>query len=381
MIYDRAKKFGLMDNWQKRLCATGELALLCYRAEYEGILATKESSGVSLLGLQDFPGQGTALVGMMNSHLIPKKGDFARPERFAEFFRPILPLIRLPKYTYTAREQMEFSCVLANYGKETFRSAACLRIYQANSTGKETQRLLFEEMIAEKEYPQGVLTPIGPFCIPMESLVERDVPKTLRLEIHVGPHQSQCKVWVYPEVSVVSPKSVHITASAEEALGLLEKGEAVLLSPPADEAHMPESVQTHFSTDHWTVGTYTYQDGYMGLLTDPKHPALSGFPTDFHADWQWWRINTNARAFILPYGMHSIIEAIDCYARLRNLCFLGEFRVGTGKLMLSGMGLSEKLDYPEVTALYNSILSYMSSDAFEPTQELKPNVLRRLVSP
>ena len=67
--------------------ATGELSLLCYRAEIEAALRTKGMSGISLLGLQDFPGQGTALVGMLNSHLNPKPYAFARPQRFARFFR------------------------------------------------------------------------------------------------------------------------------------------------------------------------------------------------------------------------------------------------------------------------------------------------------
>ena len=45
-------------------------------------MRTKSMSGISLLGLQDFPGQGTALVGMMNSHLKAKPYSFAAPERF-----------------------------------------------------------------------------------------------------------------------------------------------------------------------------------------------------------------------------------------------------------------------------------------------------------
>ena len=38
-----------------------------------------------LAGLQDFPGQGTALVGMLDSHLEPKPFDFAKPEKLHRF--------------------------------------------------------------------------------------------------------------------------------------------------------------------------------------------------------------------------------------------------------------------------------------------------------
>ena len=73
-------------NWKKRVEATGELALLSYREEVEAVLRTPSMSGISLLGLQDFPGQGTALVGMLNSHLKAKPFSFADPERFKSFF-------------------------------------------------------------------------------------------------------------------------------------------------------------------------------------------------------------------------------------------------------------------------------------------------------
>ena len=61
-------------------------------------------SGLSLLGLQDFPGQGSAIVGMLNSHLKTKPYDFAKPERFRAFFTAVLPLLYLPQYTYTKGE-------------------------------------------------------------------------------------------------------------------------------------------------------------------------------------------------------------------------------------------------------------------------------------
>lgn len=74
---------GLTDTWKRQVEATGELSNLCYREEIEAALRTASFSGISLLGIQDFPGQGTALVGMLNAHLQPKPYPFARPERFS----------------------------------------------------------------------------------------------------------------------------------------------------------------------------------------------------------------------------------------------------------------------------------------------------------
>ena len=87
--------------------ATGEISRIGYREEVEAVMRTEDMSGISLLGLQDFPGQGTALVGMINSHMQSKPYDFAKPERFASFFRAQLPLAALPKYTYVSGEILE----------------------------------------------------------------------------------------------------------------------------------------------------------------------------------------------------------------------------------------------------------------------------------
>ncbi|MCR5101959.1 MAG: hypothetical protein K6B41_11440, partial [Butyrivibrio sp.] len=92
LIQDKVINKGMSDSWKRRVEATGELSLLCYREEVEAALRTVDFSGISLLGLQDFPGQGTALVGMLNSHLKSKPYSFASPERFSSFFTQVLPL-------------------------------------------------------------------------------------------------------------------------------------------------------------------------------------------------------------------------------------------------------------------------------------------------
>lgn len=82
LIRRRVEESGLLPEWDRYVEATGELSRIGYREEVEAVLRTEQMSGISLLGLQDFPGQGTALVGMLNSHLEPKPYPFARPEAF-----------------------------------------------------------------------------------------------------------------------------------------------------------------------------------------------------------------------------------------------------------------------------------------------------------
>lgn len=125
LIKKRVEERGLLPTWEKYVEATGELSRLAYREEIEAAMRTRELSGISLLGLQDFPGQGTALVGMMNSHLEPKPYDFARPERFREFFQECRILVKLPHYTYEAGERLIAEVEAANFGKRNIEGVFC----------------------------------------------------------------------------------------------------------------------------------------------------------------------------------------------------------------------------------------------------------------
>ena len=171
---------------------------------------------------------------------------------------------------------------------------------------------------------------------------------------------------------------VFVAGSAEEASDLLKAGKTVLLDPPADEAHLPNSIQAQFTTDFWSVGTFAEQSGFMGLLVNPGHPVFRDFPTDLHTDWQWWPM-CRGRAMVLPPGFPSLVTGIDCYARLRNLGLLAEANVLGGKLMLSSMALHTKQAYPEAAALLSSIVRYMASDRFRPEQSLTAEQLKVLV--
>ena len=91
-------------------------------------MRTRELSGISLLGLQDFPGQGTALVGMMNSHLEPKPYAFANPAEFRKFFKECMPLVKLERYTYEAGERLTSEVDVANFGKTDIEGELLYRI-------------------------------------------------------------------------------------------------------------------------------------------------------------------------------------------------------------------------------------------------------------
>jgi hypothetical protein len=366
-IYQRIDELGYGEDWNRRVEATGELSLLAYREEVEAALRTEGYSGLSLLGLQDFPGQGTALVGMLDARLKTKPYPFASPERFRRVFSDLVPLALLPKYTYTDIETLSAAIKIANYTRVDISAPCTVRLNDGDT--------VLRESVFHTSYPSGGLYTAGEIHFNMAGV---PTPARLTLSVSVGDAQNEYPVWVYPAHQPACPEGVLITASLREAVAALDEGGAVLLSPEATEEHFPQSIQAQFTTDFWSVGTFPAQSGFMGCLVDPEHPVFAGFPTEFHSNWQWWPM-CQGRAMLLPERMTSLVTALDCYARMRNMGMLTEVLCGNGRLMISSMGLREQAKYPEARALLASILGYMASDAFKPSQRVSRGQLGELV--
>ena len=377
LIKKRVEERGLLPTWEKYVEATGELSRLAYREEIEAAMRTRELSGISLLGLQDFPGQGTALVGMMNSHMEPKPYPFARPERFREFFTESRIFVKMPRYTYEEGEHLTAEVEVANFGKESIAGELGWTLgYRDCAVNSGRGELRCDRADGQKNCPPGTYTLLGRLDIPLEV---KGVSAALILTVSIGDCTSTYPVWVYQKTSPECPKNVYETrVFDEQTRAVLQNGGRVYLSPDADKESLPYSIKTQFTTDFWSVGTFTDQEGGMGQLIDTEHPILKEFPTDFHTDWQWWIMATK-RAVILPHPMKTIITEMDSYAFLRPMAQLIEFRCLKGKVLLSTMELHKSQQYPEARALQTAIYEYLSGEGFEPSEEIAEEELSMLV--
>ena len=377
LIKKRVEERGLLPTWEKYVEATGELSRLAYREEIEAAMRTRELSGISLLGLQDFPGQGTALVGMMNSHLEPKPYPFARPERFREFFTESRIFVKMPRYTHEEGEHLTAEVEVANFGKESITGELGWTLgYRDCAVNSGRGELRCGRADRQKNCPPGTYTSLGRLDIPLEV---KGVSAALILTVSIGDCTSTYPVWVYQKTSPECPKNVYETrVFDEQTRAVLQNGGRVYLSPDADKESLPYSIKTQFTTDFWSVGTFADQEGGMGQLIDTEHPIFKEFPTDFHTDWQWWIMATK-RAVILPHPMKTIITEMDSYAFLRPMAQMIEFRCLKGKVLLSTMELHKSQQYPEARALQTAIYEYLSGEDFEPSEEIAEEELSMLV--
>ena len=149
---------------------------------------------------------------------------------------------------------------------------------------------------------------------------------TLTLSIPGTPNRNTWHVWIYPATVPDAASDVLITQSTDEAMQALAQGRKVLLNP--DYKQMT-GMEGKFVPVFWSPVHFPAQAITMGLLCDPKHPALRNFPTSFHTDWQWWDLCTKSTTMILPDNkLTPIVQQIDNFANNRYLASIVEATVG-----------------------------------------------------
>ena len=110
---ERLTKAGMLDQAEDFRRSSGHLAVQCYREEIEAALRTPEMDGFQLLDLQDYPGQGTALVGILDAFM-DSKGLTTTPA-WRSFCSEVVPLALFPKYAWRTDETFHAELRAANY--------------------------------------------------------------------------------------------------------------------------------------------------------------------------------------------------------------------------------------------------------------------------
>lgn len=368
-VRDDLCRKGRLGRAAEYLDASGRLAAILYKEDIERAMKTPGFSGYQLLGLQDFPGQGTALVGLLNAFWESK--GVVDASWFRQFCAPVVPLARFEKAVYRAGETFDADIDISNYSMASIDREVR---WALRSSG----RMIDSGTVMADSLPEG-LWRAGHISVPLESVTSPQ-RLTLTLEAANGKYSNQWNIWVYPDAEATADSgSIVATTDMAEALAALEEGRRVLLAPPYDSIRGMES---RFVPVFWSPVHFPNQAGGMGLLCNPSHPALAGFPTDSHTDWQWWHLVKNARVVALDsIDVTPIVEVVDNFTNNRQLALMFEARCSNGSLVFSAMDiLAPDADDPATRCMLASVIEYMNSDKFNPTKEIAPDVLEAMVA-
>lgn len=370
-------RHGMLDQAPDFFRASGALAASLYREEIELALRTPGFGGFQLLDLQDYPGQGTALIGMLDAFMESK--GFIKPAEWSHFCGPIVPLARFDRYTWTTADTFRADLELAHYGPADLAGAVTTWTLVS---GGDT---LAGGSLPPATLRQGGLRPVGQIGVDLSKVM---APARAEFTVTVDSggrvFTNHWPLWVYPESpGPATPPNVTVVHDFDAATKrLLAAGRRVVLMPNAEK--WPGTIDGGYSTDFWSWPLFHEAPGTMGLLCDPRHPALRGFPTEYHSERQWTRIAQAATPVMLtglPPGLRPIVQVIDNLARNEKLGLVFELRVGAGALLVCASDLDALAAVPEARQLRASLLAYAASLAFAPATAVAATDLDRLFRP
>jgi len=398
--------------------ASGKFALSLYKEEIEAGFRTWPFGGFGIVEARDFTGEGTAIIGWLDAFWDSK--GLISPDEFRRFCNSTVCLLRMPKRTYTNAETFSAQAEIAHY------AAQDLAVPCAWTIVDDEGRMIGSGSFGTQKIITGKLNRIGELRASLQSV---DRAKRLTVTVSGGGYSNSWSIWVYPAIQPEPPGQVYIAhafdAAAREALaagrnvllfaspkeGLHEirpaflGDDSVRLFPPATKGK--SAIPGSFMPAFWSMRLFN-QIGTLGIICDPKHPALEGFPTEAQTDWQWADLlgrftaqasygiagdpaqhNWNDRfdrskAIILnetPAGFRPIVQVIDNYERNYKLGLIFETKLGRGKLLVCAMDLeTDAGSRPAAEQLRTSLLRYAAGDRFDPAYELPMELLERLLT-
>ena len=359
------------------LYASGRLQTLCYKADIEAALRTPGFGGFQLLDLHDFPGQGTALVGVLNPFWDTK--GYVDGKEYSMFCNRTVPLARMQKLVYSNNETLKASLEVAHFGQKPL-TGATIEWAIADASGKElasgktNKDLPVDNCISVTDIEFGL------------SAVTASSQLVLTVKVPESDAVNQWNIWVYPAVAKEPAGKPYFTTNYADAVTHARSGENVLYCLPENalKADKGGDIKVGFSSIFWnTAWTRNQAPHSLGIYCDAKHPVFVDFPNEGYSDYQWWDVVTGSSAMKMddfPAGFRPLVHIIDDWFTNRKLGILFETKVGTGKMMVCSADITRNLDKrPAARQFRRSIEQYMASGNFNPATELDLELMKALL--
>ena len=231
----RLEKAGMLDQAKDFHKASGLWSLQLYKQDIEMDLRTPNMAGFQLLDLQDYPGQGSAYVGILDAFMDPKGLCIEREWR--EWCAPVVPLLIADKFCFTNEDGIHGNVQIANYSGESLK-------------GRILSWEISPQIKGEMVIPDGEgLIKAGALNIDL-SIYDKPTQLQLLLNIDGTAYHNTYDLWVYPakdNLKKLEKKVIVSNELTDNIVKQLEKGKSVLLMP--DSTYL--CVGGLFQTDYW----------------------------------------------------------------------------------------------------------------------------------
>ncbi len=366
---DLLNQNGMASQAEKFLMASGKLQTLAYKYEIERNLRTPEYAGFQLLSLNDYSGQGSAMVGVLN--VFWREKGYCTTEEWSQFCSPTVPLARFPKFVFTDNDTIDIPVEMYNAYKEPLYSAKT--IYNIISVGGGGTR---SGTLSTKTIPVAKNVKLGTINFIPKKLT---APKKYVLELHTTSGdgkrivaRNRWEFWVYPsKVDMPQTDDIYITDTLDaKAVKILAAGGKVLIEA-AGKVSLGQDIKQTYLPVFWNTSWFKMRPPHTtGATIDTEHPLFKHFLTDNWGNLNWWELLNKAQVMNLrelPLSYQPPIQPIDTWHVSRKIGMLIEANVGGGRLLMTTMDISNSLDSRVVARqMRKAILTYMQSDDFKP---------------
>lgn len=318
---ENLERAGLYGEHEAFFRQTGHLAVDCYKREIETLLRSREVSGFQLLDLQDYTGQGTALVGVLNA-MMENKGLISA-EEWREFCAGTVVLGEFASFTGMMGEDIRFDVQISECDPE--KQHTCIRC-----TLMDGERELYACDVTPGAR-QGRLTDAVSVTFPAEcyrdAMQERITGLTVVLTLEDGT-RNHYPIWLIPQVDIrITREGIEKDGRMVAFVSAEEKADGAAIVVPSAEGQLP----AEYCTDFWCYPMFRSISesmgkpvpvGTMGLSIDTASPLLKRFAQEDYTTPVWYAILQTAHVQRLPADIHPAVQMIDNTERCARLGIL-----------------------------------------------------------
>lgn len=318
---ENLERAGLYGEHEAFFRQTGHLAVDCYKREIETLLRSREVSGFQLLDLQDYTGQGTALVGVLNA-MMENKGLISA-EEWREFCAGTVVLGEFASFTGMMGEDIRFDVQISECDPE--KQHTCIRC-----TLMDGERELYACDVAPGAR-HGRLTDAVSVTFPAEcyrdAMQERITRLTVALTLADGT-RNHYPIWLIPPVDIrITREGIEKDGRMVAFVSAEEKADGAAIVVPSAEGQLP----AEYCTDFWCYPMFRSISesmgkpvpvGTMGLSIDTASPLLKRFAQEDYTTPAWYAILQTAHVQRLPADIYPAVQMIDNTERCARLGIL-----------------------------------------------------------
>ena len=260
----------MLDQAHDFLIASGKLQALLYKEEIESALRTPGFGGFQLLDIHDFPGQGTALVGILDPFWDSK--GYIEPQGHHRFCCETVPLVRMEKRIWTTAETFSADVEIAHFGPAPIKNATALWSISYADGHKFASGQLPSTTI---QIGNGI--ELGNIEVPLDE-VAAPAKLTVTVTLKGTGFSNSWDIWVYPDrLDTEPPENILIADSLDEQVETaLKAGGKVLLMPPLNT--IDSDIPAGFTSIFWNTQWTRRQPAHFRRSMQPEAPGPVKIP-------------------------------------------------------------------------------------------------------